>query len=84
MYKSYKGQGLVLIGVHCDDWKKAQETAKKHQIDYPITNDVGGKSAKAFKIDGYPTVYVIDKKGVVRDVDPSNLETSVKKLLSEK
>lgn len=84
MYRSHKNQGLVLIGVHCDQWSKALETAKKHQIDYPITNDAGSKSANAYRIDGYPTVFVIDRKGVIRDVDPQDLDASVRKLLAQK
>jgi peroxiredoxin len=75
---------LVLIGVHSDDWKKGLEAAKKHKIAYPITNDVGGMTGKAYKVKGYPTVYLIDKKGKVRFVDPPNLEASIKKLLAEK
>jgi len=84
VYQSHKGQGLVLIGVHSDDWKKGLDTAKKHKVNYPITNDVKGVSGEAYKIDGYPTVYVIDRKGIVRFVDPPDLGASVKKLLSEK
>lgn len=84
MYRSQKGQGLVLIGVHSDDWKKGLDTAKQHKIDYPITNDVKGTSGKNYRIDGYPTVFVIDKKGIIRDVDPRDLDASVKKLLAQK
>jgi peroxiredoxin len=75
---------LVFIGIHCDKWPEAQKTAKQHKISYPITNAIGGKSPKAYKIDGYPTVFVLDKKGVIRSVDPDNLEAEVKKLLKQK
>ena len=81
MYKSLKGQGLVFIGVHSDKWEPGVQAAKKHKITYPITNDVSSKTGDAYKVNGYPTVYVIDKKGIVRFVDPPDLKAAVKKLL---
>jgi len=75
---------LVLIGIHCDKWPEAQKAAKQHKIAYPITNAVGQKTPKAYQIDGFPTIFVLDKKGVVRFVDPPDLAGAVKKLLKEK
>ena len=81
MYKSLKGQGLVFIGVHSDKWAEGVKAAKKHKIAYPLTNDVNSKTVNAYKVNGYPTAYVIDRKGVVRFVDPPDLAAAVKKLL---
>lgn len=75
---------MVLLGIHCDKWPDALKAAKKHGIDYPITNAVAQISPKAYAIDGYPTVFVIDRKGIVRFVDPENLEASVRMLIKEK
>jgi hypothetical protein len=74
---------LVLLGVHCDEWSEALSTAKSAPIEYPITNDVGRASQEAYAIAGYPTVYVIDKHGVVRYMNPPDLESVVKELLAE-
>lgn len=85
MYGSYKSQGLVLLGVHGDpDWAQAVAVAKSEGIKYPITNDIDQKTLGAYKIEYYPTVFVLDKKGVIRAVDPADLDATVKKLLKAK
>lgn len=85
LHGSYKSQGLVLIGIHCDpDKKKRDEAVKKNALTYPVCQDVKDATAKAYQIDGYPTVFVIDKKGIVRSVDPTDLEAEIKKRLAEK
>ena len=74
---------MVFIGIHCDDWDEAVKAADEIPIEFPITNDVGEASQKAYGIWGYPTVYVIDKKGVLRNIDPADLEGVVQELLNE-
>jgi peroxiredoxin len=74
---------LVFLGVHCDEWDEAVKVAESESIEYPLTNDTDGATQKAYDIGGYPTIYVIDKKGVVRYMDPPDLEEAVKELLAE-
>jgi peroxiredoxin len=83
VYRSYKDQGLVFLGIHGDEWSSALSTAKEEKIEYPIFNDVDEKSQKDYGVWGYPTIYVIDKKGVVRYMDPADLDATVKELLAE-
>ena len=83
MYRSYKDQGLVLLGIHCDTWNDAVSVAQSEGIEYPITNDVNGATQKAYGVPGYPTIYVVDKQGVLRSIDPSDLGATVKELLAE-
>jgi cytochrome c biogenesis protein CcmG, thiol:disulfide interchange protein DsbE len=85
VYASYKGQGLVLIGIHSDpDVAKRDACVKENKIAFPVCQAIGKKSPTEYKIDGYPTYYLIDKKGIIREVDPENLEASVKKALAAK
>ena len=84
LYRSHKSQGLVLIGVHCDEAKAGANAVKRHGINYPDTNDVNGKSQAAYGIMAYPTVFVLDKRGRVRFVDPQDTEQAVTQLLREK
>lgn len=83
MYRSYKDQGLVFIGIHGDKWDEAVAKAKDAGIEYPITNDDGGKTMDAYGVGAFPTIYVLDKKGVVRYIDPPHLGETVKELLAE-
>jgi hypothetical protein len=85
VHESYKGQGLVLIGIHCDkDIAKRNEIVKQKKLTYPICQDVANGTQKAYFLEGYPTVYLIDKKGFVRAVDPADLGKAVKAALAQK
>lgn len=87
MLKTYKDQGLVIVGV-CTS-SHGQESfaanAKQHGIEYPAARDTLLKSEKAYAVHYYPTYAVIDRKGVVRVIglQPQNVEDVVKKLLAE-
>jgi hypothetical protein len=74
---------LVFLGIHCDEWDGALKVARDESIEYPLTNDVDGKTQVAYGVEGYPTIIVVDKKGVVRHIDPPNLDEAVKELLKE-
>lgn len=75
---------MVLLGVHVDKWSEATKIAKEKGIKFPITNDKAGKSSAAYGIEYLPTLFVLDKKGKIRSVDPQDLDGTVKKLLAEK
>ena len=87
LLKKYKEKGLVIIGV-CTS-KNGQEkfaaNAKEHGMEYPAARDPELKTEKAWAVHYYPTYAIIDRKGVVRIVglQPSHVETVVKKLLAE-
>ncbi len=85
-------QGLTVVGITTDDATQAAVFAERHQMRYPIVIDNEGETSRAYGITGLPTMLVIDKKGVVRDLfvgfDPSpagdaKLEAVVKALLAE-
>ena len=83
-------QGLTVVGITTDDAEKAAVFAEKHQMRYGIVVDKDGDTSRAYGVTGLPTMVLIDKKGVVRDVlvgyDPSGdarLEATLKTLLAE-
>lgn len=85
----FGAQGLSVVGITSDDAEHAALFAERHGMTYPSLSDPGSDTNKSYGIVGLPTVVVIDKKGVVRDVfvgfDPSDtkLEQVVKTLLAE-
>jgi thiol-disulfide isomerase/thioredoxin len=83
-------QGLAVVGITTDGAEQAAVFAERHQMRYPIVVDTNGDTSRSYSISGLPTMILVDKKGVVRDVfigfDPSGearLETAVRKLLAE-
>jgi thiol-disulfide isomerase/thioredoxin len=84
-------QGLAVVGITTDDAETAATFAERTKMRYPIVVDKDGDTSRAYNISGLPTMVLIDKKGVVREVsvgfDPggeAQLEAAVKKLLAEK
>ena len=89
LYKRFKDQGLVVIGVSVDN---ETENAKKFlsavKVSFPIVHDGGKTVADKFKPPRMPTSYVVDKAGKIRFVhegfrkeDGKKLEDEVTKLL---
>lgn len=86
----FGAQGLSVVGITSDDAERAAVFAERHGMTYPSLSDPNADTNRAYGIIGLPTVVVIDKKGVVRDVfvgyDPSveaKMEQIVKALLAE-
>lgn len=83
-------QGLTVVGITTDDAEKAAVFAERHQMRYGVVVDKDGDTSRAYGVTALPTMVLIDKKGVVRDVfigyDPSGdarLEAQLKALLAE-
>lgn len=85
--KKYADKGVVFIGICAQrSAEKMEETAKKHQIQYPIAEDSAGNTVAAYKANSYPDYYIIDRKGVLRWADFANadVEKAIEILLAEK
>jgi peroxiredoxin len=83
-------QGLTVVGMTTDDAESAAVFAEKHQMRYGVVVDKDGSTSRAYGISGLPTMLLIDKRGVVREifvgVDPGGeaaLENAVRALLAE-
>lgn len=67
-YSRYGAQGVEVIGVTTDPMAKASSTAGQLGMRYPIWADESGETTEAYRALAIPTVFVIDKAGIVRDV----------------
>ncbi len=90
IYKKYHPQGLEIVGVSCDN--KGEDLSKflAADPDMPWTQlfdeATAGWHPKAteYGIQGIPTMFLIDKKGVLRSVAArENMEEMIPKLLAE-
>jgi len=71
-----------------DDPVHAKAFVDAFQLPFPIPMDVKGEVANLYRIHAFPTTFLIDKRGVVRQkivgmLEPSQFEPEVKKLLTE-
>jgi hypothetical protein len=78
---------FALLGVDCDKDKSClKETQDKKQITWRSWWDgLDGPIRKAYKIQAFPTIYVIDRRGVIRfkNIEGKKLDLAVERLLAE-
>jgi len=86
----YGAQGLTVLGVTTDTPDIAASAKESLGMRYPVASDAQAATSKAYSVAALPTLFIIDKKGVVRDVsvgyDPgqdAEVEALVKTLLAE-
>jgi thiol-disulfide isomerase/thioredoxin len=90
MQARYGAQGLRVVGLTADPAERVADFTARAGLKYPVEVDTHGSTSVAYGVSVLPTLYVIDKRGVVRDVatgfDPgrdAQIEALVKQLLSE-
>jgi hypothetical protein len=69
LVKSMKSRPFELVAVNSDPKEKLKEVMPKEEITWPQFWDGGttsGPIATAWNVSGWPTIYVIDAKGVIR------------------
>ena len=87
-----EGQPFIILGVSADNELEDLKTyVDEKKISWPnIFDGQGGPMARAWKIEGFPTVFVVDAKGVIRyrqvGFDPASttkMENAIDKLLKD-
>ncbi len=89
-WEKYQGKGVVFLGV---DWvdtpANAQAYLKEFGITYPNGPDIGTKAAQAYRIQGVPETYFVDRHGVLQGVHigplkSPELDQKIDELLAQK
>ena len=90
-YADYHDKGLEVLGVSCDNEAKDLDAFLTENKDMPWPQLFDAKNpgwhalATSYGIKGIPTMFLIDKKGVLRSVTArENFEEMIPKLLAEK
>lgn len=84
LYKRFKDQGLVIVGVSVDNERSnAQKFARSVSVTFPIVHDADHAVADRFHPPKMPTSYVIDKAGKVRFVHAGYRAEDARKLEQE-
>lgn len=84
---SQDGKPFALVGISCDeDLSKLTAYLGENPLPWTILHDGGqGPIAKSYGIEYYPSIFVIDKKGILRarDLHGKELKKKVEQLLNE-
>ena len=90
-YADFHAKGLEVLGVSCDNEAEALTKFLAENKDMPWPQLFDAKNpgwhplATSYGIDGIPTMFLIDKKGILRSVTArENFEEMIPKLLEEK
>ncbi len=86
-YEKLHPKGFEIIGISFDrDQDKLENVVQRESMAWPQHFEPGGqnKFGEQFGITGIPTMWLVDKKGNLRDLDArGNLTEKVEKLLAE-
>lgn len=93
-HKTYKDQGLVIIGNHFPefnyeaDLNNLTQAVSKLGIEYPVAQDNDGQTWWAYNTRYWPTLVLIDKQGNIRythigEGQYKETEAAIKALLAE-
>ena len=88
LVKRLEGKPFALLGVNSDPKDRVRQAMKKENITWRSWWDGGnteGPIAKAWNVSGWPTIYVLDAKGVIRhkNVREQEMDKAVDALLKE-
>lgn len=66
LYKELSSEGFAFLSVSNEDEGTIRKFAKSNQYSLPMFADKGGKVSRRYAIRYYPTLFVLDREGVVR------------------
>lgn len=87
----FKDRPVQFLAVSIDVVEEdAWDFLSRYSVDYPVVIDTDGDIARLFEVNGMPSGFLVDAKGMVREVhvgykrgDELKLAESIKKMLSE-
>jgi thiol-disulfide isomerase/thioredoxin len=71
VYQAYADLGLVVLGVNTtyqDSESAAQAFVNEYGLTFPIPLDLDGSVSQRYALNGLPTTFFIDRKGIIRSV----------------
>jgi thiol-disulfide isomerase/thioredoxin len=88
MHQRYAPQGFRVLGISSEESTRVLGFATQRNIPYELAQDELGLVTRRYGVRSLPTLFVVDRKGVVRKVfsgvpDQGALEESVRALLLE-
>jgi len=88
LVKKMENKPFALLGINSDPKEHLKETLKKENMTWRSWwdgGDTNGPIARAWNVSSWPTIYVLDHKGVIRfkGVRGEEMDKAVEKLLAE-
>ncbi len=90
LYKKYHEKGLEILSVSLDsnenNWKQAVQQDKLEWLQVNDNKGWNAPSASLFNVEAIPSLYLIDKQGIIREINLFGwqLESAIRSLLKKK
>ncbi len=85
IYSRYKRDGLEILAVNELDSKTVVESyAKNNALTFPMLADEGSKLFKQYHVFGFPTIFILDRNGIVREKIMGEIQTEKLQKLVER
>lgn len=89
IYQRYRQKGVVVLGISIDEDGRSSVVPflKEHKTPYLVALDPKATVANRFRVEGLPTIYVVNGKGVIVTAiegvpdDPTELSRTIEKAL---
>ena len=69
LHREHERDGLVVVGVSTDAARNAEKVRRmvtEYDLPYPIVHDADNVVVTTFKVVGYPTSFLVDRRGRLR------------------
>ena len=67
LWQRHQSAGFQVLGINVDeDPEAARQFAAEHSIDFPLIRDADRAVSKLYHVAGYPSHYLVDRRGKVR------------------
>ncbi|MDR3170649.1 MAG: TlpA family protein disulfide reductase [Treponema sp.] len=66
LYRRLNDQGLEIFAVNCQETQKdVASFMKNYNLSFPAALDLSGEISAIYRVDAFPTTYIIDRKGEI-------------------
>jgi peroxiredoxin len=84
-YKKHLAEGVVVLAIDKEDAPAVLDFAQRVGLTYPQIADVNNSIGDAYRVDGIPAHYFIDKSGILRAVkagglSPDQMDAALKEI----
>lgn len=69
LHAKYRAKGLEVIGISSESLEELKAYQAQGKQDYSLFNDIGQVTTRRYQAYAYPTVVLLDRKGVVQRVE---------------
>ena len=67
LWQRHQQAGLQVIGINVDDdISAARQFAADHDLPFPLVHDEDRKVSKLYRVPGFPTHFIVDRRGKIR------------------